>query len=196
MERCGPPGGPPVPPSGAGLPAQPDSGDPESHRSPGQSRGSPPRPCETPALPVPTAAAAAWLWVQPDLPTSSYMCCCEHWDSGRSGFMGSCAVSSDVQFIILIYVSKHKVQLRPFKPCIYTGLSSSEVRPAGKAPNISVNWSCGDGGLEEISTSTGRRKDSGTPSRLCRRAMFARWHRLQQQVGQRCPEEVTFSAPT
>ncbi|XP_070774780.1 double-stranded RNA-specific editase B2-like [Enoplosus armatus] len=61
-------------------------------------------------------------------------------------------------------------------------LSSSEVRPAGKAPNVSVNWSCGDGGLEEISTSTGRRKDSGTPSRLCRRSMFARWQRLQQQL--------------
>ncbi|KAK2822819.1 hypothetical protein Q5P01_022884 [Channa striata] len=61
-------------------------------------------------------------------------------------------------------------------------LSSSEVRPTGKAPNVSVNWSCGDGGLEEISTSTGWRTDSGTPSRLCRRAVFARWQRLQQQL--------------
>uniref|UniRef100_A0A3B4TR40 Adenosine deaminase RNA specific B2 (inactive) n=1 Tax=Seriola dumerili TaxID=41447 RepID=A0A3B4TR40_SERDU len=62
---------------------------------------------------------------------------------------------------------------------------SNEVRPAGKAPNISVNWSCGDGGLEEISTSTGRRRDAGTPSQLCRSSLFARWQRLQQQVGQR-----------
>ncbi|XP_073347803.1 double-stranded RNA-specific editase B2-like [Pagrus major] len=61
-------------------------------------------------------------------------------------------------------------------------LSSSEVRPAGKAPNVSLNWSCGDGGLEEISTSTGRRKDSETPSRLCRRSTFTRWLRLQQQL--------------
>nr|XP_020481058.1 double-stranded RNA-specific editase B2-like [Monopterus albus] len=61
-------------------------------------------------------------------------------------------------------------------------LSSSEVRPAGKAPNVSVNWSCGDGGLEEISASTGRRKESGTQSRLCRRSLFARWQRLQQQI--------------
>ncbi|KAF3698599.1 Double-stranded RNA-specific editase B2 [Channa argus] len=60
-------------------------------------------------------------------------------------------------------------------------LSSSWVRPTGKAPNVSVNWSCGDGGLEEISTSTGWRKDSGTASRLCRRSLFARWQRLQQQ---------------
>ncbi|XP_039672757.1 double-stranded RNA-specific editase B2-like [Perca fluviatilis] len=60
-------------------------------------------------------------------------------------------------------------------------LNSSEVRPTGKAPNVSMNWSCGDGGLEEISTSTGRRKDSGTPSQLCKRSMFARWQRLQQQ---------------
>lgn len=67
---------------------------------------------------------------------------------------------------------------------VRTGLSSTEVRPAGKAPNVSVNWSCGDGGLEEINTSTGRRKDSGNPSRLCRRSVFPRWQRLQQQVGQ------------
>uniref|UniRef100_A0A3P9BIE9 Adenosine deaminase RNA specific B2 (inactive) n=1 Tax=Maylandia zebra TaxID=106582 RepID=A0A3P9BIE9_9CICH len=59
-----------------------------------------------------------------------------------------------------------------------------DARPAGKPPNVSVNWSCGDGGWEEISTSTGRRKDSGTPSRLCRRSLFARWLRLQQQVRQ------------
>uniref|UniRef100_A0A665XEV4 Adenosine deaminase RNA specific B2 (inactive) n=1 Tax=Echeneis naucrates TaxID=173247 RepID=A0A665XEV4_ECHNA len=62
------------------------------------------------------------------------------------------------------------------------GLSSSEVRSAGKAPNVSANWSRGDRGLEEISTSTGRRRDSGTPSQLCRNFLFARWHRLQQQA--------------
>ncbi|XP_075994058.1 double-stranded RNA-specific editase B2-like [Genypterus blacodes] len=61
-------------------------------------------------------------------------------------------------------------------------LSSSEVRPAGKSPNVSANWSSGDGGLEEVSTSTGRRTDSGTPSRLCRRSLLARWLRLQQQL--------------
>ncbi|XP_059201270.1 double-stranded RNA-specific editase B2-like [Centropristis striata] len=61
-------------------------------------------------------------------------------------------------------------------------LSGSEVRPTGKAPNVSMNWSSGDGGLEEISTSTGRRKDSGTPSRLCRRSVFTRWQRLLQQL--------------
>ncbi|KAL3055678.1 hypothetical protein OYC64_018369 [Pagothenia borchgrevinki] len=61
-------------------------------------------------------------------------------------------------------------------------LNSSDVRPSGKAPNVSVNWSRGDGGLEEISSSTGRRKDSRTPSRLCRRNMFERWQRIQQQL--------------
>ncbi|TKS79337.1 Double-stranded RNA-specific editase B2 [Collichthys lucidus] len=74
----------------------------------------------------------------------------------------------------------------------HTGLSGSDVRPAGKAPNVSVNWSCGDGGLEEISTSTGRRQDSRTPSRLCRRSMFSRWQRLQQQVSQR-PETLNLA---
>ncbi|KAM3866102.1 double-stranded RNA-specific editase B2-like [Diretmus argenteus] len=71
-------------------------------------------------------------------------------------------------------------------------LSSSEVRPAGKSPNLSLNWSHGDGGLEEVSTSTGRRKDSGTPSRLCKRSLFTRWQRLQQQLsGRLSGEEAT-----
>uniref|UniRef100_A0A3Q1IAZ3 Adenosine deaminase RNA specific B2 (inactive) n=1 Tax=Anabas testudineus TaxID=64144 RepID=A0A3Q1IAZ3_ANATE len=55
---------------------------------------------------------------------------------------------------------------------------NGEVRPTGRSPNVSVNWSCGDEGLEEINTSTGRRKDSGSPSRLCRCSLFACWNRL------------------
>uniref|UniRef100_A0A3Q1GAQ2 Adenosine deaminase RNA specific B2 (inactive) n=1 Tax=Acanthochromis polyacanthus TaxID=80966 RepID=A0A3Q1GAQ2_9TELE len=67
---------------------------------------------------------------------------------------------------------------RPLSP---PGLSSREVRPAGKPASVSLNWSCGDGGLEEVSSSTGRRTDSGTPSRLCSRSAFIRWLKLQQQ---------------
>ncbi|XP_034744421.1 double-stranded RNA-specific editase B2-like isoform X2 [Etheostoma cragini] len=73
-------------------------------------------------------------------------------------------------------------------------LNSSEVRPTGRAPHVSVNWTRGDGGLEEISTSTGRRKDSGTPSRLCKRSMFARWLRLQQQFKAADTTPGTYSA--
>lgn len=83
----------------------------------------------------------------------------------------------------------------PLSFSLCTGLNSSEVRPTGKAPNVSINWSCGDGGLEEISTSTGRRKDSGTPSQLCKRSMFARWQRLQQQVGPRHSETGNTEPP-
>uniref|UniRef100_A0A3P9LG05 Adenosine deaminase RNA specific B2 (inactive) n=1 Tax=Oryzias latipes TaxID=8090 RepID=A0A3P9LG05_ORYLA len=61
-------------------------------------------------------------------------------------------------------------------------LLSRNVRPAGKAPSISLNWSCGDRGLEEVSTSSGRKTDSGTPSRLCRHSLFTRWLQLQRQV--------------
>ncbi|XP_062413811.1 double-stranded RNA-specific editase B2-like [Pungitius pungitius] len=64
-------------------------------------------------------------------------------------------------------------------------LSRSAARPAGKAPNVSVNWSRGDGGLEEICGATGRRKAEGTPSRLCRGSMAARWQALQLQVQNR-----------
>lgn len=55
------------------------------------------------------------------------------------------------------------------------GLSNSNIRPAGKGAKASLNWSCGDGGLEEVSTATGRCRDSREPSRLCRGAMFHRW---------------------
>nr|XP_054602485.1 double-stranded RNA-specific editase B2 [Nothobranchius furzeri] len=61
-------------------------------------------------------------------------------------------------------------------------LSSREVWSAGKAPEVSLNWSYGDQTLEEISTSTGKRRDSGTPSRLCRCSMFTCWLKLQEQL--------------
>ncbi|XP_061586961.1 double-stranded RNA-specific editase B2-like [Cololabis saira] len=61
-------------------------------------------------------------------------------------------------------------------------LSSGEVRSAGKASSLSLNWSWGDGGPEEVSPATGRRTDSDAPSRLCRRSLFARWLRLQKQL--------------
>ncbi|CAB1326091.1 unnamed protein product, partial [Coregonus sp. 'balchen'] len=61
-------------------------------------------------------------------------------------------------------------------------LSSSEGRHPGKSPSFSVNWSAGDGELEVVDTSTGRRKDSGTPSRLCKRSLFTRWERLHHQL--------------
>uniref|UniRef100_A0A8D2ZXD5 Adenosine deaminase RNA specific B2 (inactive) n=1 Tax=Scophthalmus maximus TaxID=52904 RepID=A0A8D2ZXD5_SCOMX len=67
---------------------------------------------------------------------------------------------------------------QPLLSCRSTG----EGRPAGKAPDVSLNWSRGDGGLEEVSTSTGRRRDSGTPSQLCRSSLFSRWQGLQRQV--------------
>ncbi|CDQ62631.1 unnamed protein product [Oncorhynchus mykiss] len=76
-------------------------------------------------------------------------------------------------------------------------LSSSEGRQPGKSPRFSVNWSAGDGELEVLDTSTGRRKGSGTPSRLCKRSLFTRWERLHHQVNigfKRCmtePQELT-----
>jgi len=61
VERCGPPGGSPVSPGGARLPAQPDGGHAQPHGSPGPGLGTPPRARQAPALPVPTTAAAARL---------------------------------------------------------------------------------------------------------------------------------------
>uniref|UniRef100_A0A3B3BXB8 Adenosine deaminase RNA specific B2 (inactive) n=1 Tax=Oryzias melastigma TaxID=30732 RepID=A0A3B3BXB8_ORYME len=65
---------------------------------------------------------------------------------------------------------------------LFTNTLFKDVRPSGKASSISLNWSSGDGCLEEVSTSSGRRKDSGTPSRLCRHSLFTRWLQLQRQL--------------
>ncbi|CAL8401162.1 unnamed protein product [Gadus morhua 'NCC'] len=68
------------------------------------------------------------------------------------------------------------------------GLSSAEGLQLGKAPCVSVNWTLGDGQLEVVNTATGRRRDLGTPSRLCKRVLFARWSRLHCKLllGQAC----------
>ncbi|XP_062377336.1 double-stranded RNA-specific editase B2 [Sardina pilchardus] len=65
---------------------------------------------------------------------------------------------------------------------LLSGLSSSESRQPGKSPCFSVNWTAGDGQLEVLNASTGKRKDSGTPSRLCKHALFTRWARLCRTV--------------
>ncbi|XP_035267853.1 double-stranded RNA-specific editase B2 [Anguilla anguilla] len=81
-------------------------------------------------------------------------------------------------------------------PCSYrrnqpllSGLSSSDVRQPGKSPCFSVNWTAGDGRLEVVNTATGKRKDSGASSRLCKHALFTRWaklyHKLSTQVASR-----------
>ncbi|MEQ2298671.1 hypothetical protein AMECASPLE_007647 [Ameca splendens] len=76
-------------------------------------------------------------------------------------------------------------------------LSSREVRPAGKASNVSVNWSYGEQGLEEVSTTTGRRKESGTPSRICRSSLFSYWLRLENKLNRPDvgPEATTMTYP-
>ena len=62
------------------------------------------------------------------------------------------------------------------------GLSSAEYQQSGKASFVSVNWTLGDAQLEAVNTATGRRRDSGTPSRLCKHALFTRWSRLYRKV--------------
>ncbi|XP_015242354.1 PREDICTED: double-stranded RNA-specific editase B2-like [Cyprinodon variegatus] len=60
-------------------------------------------------------------------------------------------------------------------------LSSREVYTAGKASNVCMNWSYGEGVLEEVSTTTGRRKVSGTPSQICRNSLFSYWLKLDNK---------------
>lgn len=65
-------------------------------------------------------------------------------------------------------------------PC-FTGISNTEARQPGKAPNFSVNWMVGDQGLEVINATTGK-DDLGRPSRLCKHALYSRWVRLHCKV--------------
>ncbi|XP_015229031.1 PREDICTED: double-stranded RNA-specific editase B2 isoform X1 [Cyprinodon variegatus] len=66
---------------------------------------------------------------------------------------------------------------------LLSGLSNAEYQQQGKATCVSVNWTVGDPQLEVINTATGRRRDSGTQSRLCKHALFARWTRLYRKLG-------------
>ncbi|XP_008305894.1 double-stranded RNA-specific editase B2 [Cynoglossus semilaevis] len=66
---------------------------------------------------------------------------------------------------------------------LLSGLSSAEYQPPGKSSCVSVNWTLGDAQMEMVSTATGRRRDSGTPSRLCKHALFTRWSRLYRKLG-------------
>ncbi|XP_028824517.1 double-stranded RNA-specific editase B2 isoform X2 [Denticeps clupeoides] len=65
---------------------------------------------------------------------------------------------------------------------LLSGLSSSECRQPGKSPCFSVNWTAGDSQLEVLNSSTGKRRDSGTPSRLCKHALFTRWAKLYRKL--------------
>ncbi|XP_074520836.1 double-stranded RNA-specific editase 1-like [Halichoeres trimaculatus] len=60
---------------------------------------------------------------------------------------------------------------------LLSGISNTEARQPGKAPNFSVNWTVGDQGLEVINATTGK-DDLGRPSRLCKHALYSRWMRL------------------
>ncbi|GCB71839.1 hypothetical protein scyTo_0001718 [Scyliorhinus torazame] len=73
-------------------------------------------------------------------------------------------------------------------PSIYTlnrpllsGISNTESRQPGKAPNFSVNWVVDDSGLEVINAMTGK-DDIGRPSRLCKYVLHSRWLRLHGKL--------------
>uniref|UniRef100_A0A3Q2CPX1 Double-stranded RNA-specific editase B2-like n=1 Tax=Cyprinodon variegatus TaxID=28743 RepID=A0A3Q2CPX1_CYPVA len=76
------------------------------------------------------------------------------------------------------------------------GLSSREVYTAGKASNVCMNWSYGEGVLEEVSTTTGRRKVSGTPSQICRNSLFSYWLKLDNKVNLHGAKSKNSTKPT
>lgn len=61
------------------------------------------------------------------------------------------------------------------------GISNTEARQPGKAPNFSVNWTVGDQGLEIINATTGK-DDLGRQSHLCKHALYSRWVCLHAKV--------------
>uniref|UniRef100_A0A8C5C2I0 Adenosine deaminase RNA specific B2 (inactive) n=1 Tax=Gadus morhua TaxID=8049 RepID=A0A8C5C2I0_GADMO len=92
---------------------------------------------------------------------------------------------TDILTFISIFQHRERVpahRLTALPVVAAAGLSSAEGLQLGKAPCVSVNWTLGDGQLEVVNTATGRRRDLGTPSRLCKRVLFARWSRLHCKV--------------
>uniref|UniRef100_A0A7N9AY08 Adenosine deaminase RNA specific B2 (inactive) n=1 Tax=Mastacembelus armatus TaxID=205130 RepID=A0A7N9AY08_9TELE len=76
---------------------------------------------------------------------------------------------------------------------LLSGLSGAEYQHPGKASCVSVNWTLGDTELEVINTATGQRRDSGTPSRLCKHSLFTRWSRLYRKVSH--PSNPSLTKP-
>ncbi|XP_050950864.1 double-stranded RNA-specific editase 1a isoform X3 [Labeo rohita] len=66
---------------------------------------------------------------------------------------------------------------------LLSGISNTEARQPGKAPNFSVNWTVGDQGLEIINATTGK-DDLGRPSHLCKHALYTRWVCLHAKLSE------------
>uniref|UniRef100_A0A3Q3K7X6 Adenosine deaminase RNA specific B2 (inactive) n=1 Tax=Monopterus albus TaxID=43700 RepID=A0A3Q3K7X6_MONAL len=64
---------------------------------------------------------------------------------------------------------------------LLSGLSSAECHQPRKTSCVSINWTLGDAQVEVVNTTTGQRRDSGTPSHLCKHALFTRWSRLYRK---------------
>lgn len=89
------------------------------------------------------------------------------------------------------HIMEIKPDMKSFCPPV--GLSSADYQQQGKASCVSVNWTLGDAQLEVVNTATGRRRESGTPSRLCKHALFARWNRLYRKVRAKFGQKNVFS---
>ncbi|XP_077368441.1 double-stranded RNA-specific editase B2-like isoform X2 [Festucalex cinctus] len=75
---------------------------------------------------------------------------------------------------------------------LLAGLRRVDGRSCGNRSRVSINWSAGDGdgGAEELSTSSGLRSRCGTPSRLSGRHFFTRWQRLHRRLNDWSPEDT------
>lgn len=66
------------------------------------------------------------------------------------------------------------------KPLL-SGISNTESRQPGKAPNFSVNWTLGDDYLEVTNTMTGKSENS-SPSRICKSSLFGHFKELYGKI--------------
>ncbi|RVE75030.1 hypothetical protein OJAV_G00012700 [Oryzias javanicus] len=84
-----------------------------------------------------------------------------------------------------VYLRLGRVEALPPAFCLnrplLSGISDSEARQPGRAPDLSVNWTVGDRALEVMDATTGR-DELGRPSRLCKAAFYSRWTLLHSRL--------------
>ncbi|XP_038058159.1 double-stranded RNA-specific editase 1-like [Patiria miniata] len=71
---------------------------------------------------------------------------------------------------------------------LLSGVSNTQSRMPGKAPNFSINWTYADADLEVTNATTGK-QEGGLPSRLCKSTLFEKFKGLYGKLSSVVPAQ-------